>query len=203
MLTIIWEHTLKRQPNPEKGIKTYPLELPDEGKDWETQQQQPVMDLYIINGWPRKPEVAFSEHLFFPHSEQKAHTPYRPNKSGRELLPFANSVMCRLQGSRYGVWNGGSPQLWSEPSEYLHYKAHTAAQQSDHSEAYLGGGMSCQPPHKPPSGGFPFTEGVEVHKTVMGKEEESPLLLKERFSGCFGVCFLNRVIVISYQVFQK
>lgn len=44
------------------------------------------------------------------------------NMQHTHLLPFANSVMYRLQVSCYWVWNGGSPQLWSQPSKYLHYK---------------------------------------------------------------------------------
>lgn len=43
-------------------------------------------------------------------------------------------------------------------------------------------------------GGFSFTKGVEIRKAVMGKEEESPILLEERvFSGFWDV-FLNRVL---------
>lgn len=64
-----------------------------------------------------KAKVVFLDHLFFPHNEQNVHSLQAQNIWHRALLPFANSVMCRLQGSCYGVWNGGSPQLWSEPSE--------------------------------------------------------------------------------------
>lgn len=50
--------------------------------------------------------------------------------------------------------------------------------------------------------GFSFMERVEIHKAVMGKEGESPTLLKEQGFRAFLVCFFKQSIRED-QVFQE